>query len=151
MLYIPEIYPEHHCLEIANEFGPDIPDLYENEGPSRRRISSTFVSYKCSLDDVDEPLHALLSRFGHIIPQKIPFGGVSSLGPLGIMSQDQRIDLSFVCFHTLYHAAHIRIKWVDCLSLHLEFDSRSKLLKIFRFPSFCLIMARNDSSSPLTQ
>jgi hypothetical protein len=47
--------------------------------------------------------------------------------------------------------AGVRIQWVDCLSLHLEFDSRSKTLKVFRFPSLCLIMYRNNDRSLLSQ
>jgi len=35
---------------------------------------------------------------------------------------------------------------VDCLSLHLVFDSQTKVLQLYRFPSLCLLMCYSDTS-----
>jgi hypothetical protein len=47
--------------------------------------------------------------------------------------------------------ANIEVEWVDSLSLHLEFDKSTKILKLFRLPSLCLLMCCCENESPLTQ
>ncbi|KAH9205991.1 hypothetical protein DL95DRAFT_241707, partial [Leptodontidium sp. 2 PMI_412] len=49
-------------------------------------------------------------------------------------------------FYTLHNVMKIQIEWVDCLSLHLEFDNQSKVLKLFRFPSICLLMCYSENA-----
>ncbi len=39
--------------------------------------------------------------------------------------------------HLLQSIAHIRIKWVDVLAPHLEFNKATNTLFLFRYPSFC--------------
>jgi len=46
-------------------------------------------------------------------------------------------------------SASVKIEWVDCASLHLEFDSSTKSLKLFRFPSLCYLMCSATSYHPL--
>lgn len=42
--------------------------------------------------------------------------------------------------YTLNAVAGLRIKWVDALACHLEFNSTTKEISLFRFPSFCQSM-----------
>ncbi|MCJ1250493.1 hypothetical protein MMC30_007721 [Trapelia coarctata] len=49
--------------------------------------------------------------------------------------------------HLLASIGDIHFEWVDSLSCHLEFDTHSKTLFLFRYPSFCLA---NLSSSKST-
>jgi hypothetical protein len=116
----------------------------------RRRRRETIISYQQSLDNVDQPLHVLLQNFGKIVPTANVSRGLQTVG---IMTNpyDPVIELPLVCFHTLHRVANIKIEWVDSLSLHLEFDSYTKFLKIFQFPSLCLIMARSENGSVLSQ
>jgi hypothetical protein len=123
------------------------------EIPDRRlhcRRQETFTRYQQSLENVDQPLHVLLQYFGKIVPTANVSRGLETVG-MTTNPYDPWIDVSLVCFHTLHRVAHIKIEWVDSLSLHLEFDSYTKILKIFRFPSLCLIMARNRNGSVLSQ
>ena len=106
-------------------------------------------------DQLDQPLFQLLKRFGEIIPQ-CPRNCITPQLSHDISSAmsgryDHQIDNSFVCFYAVNVVAGIKIQWVDCLSLHLEFDSRSKTLKMFRFPSLCMIMYRNKDRSLLSK
>ena len=61
----------------------------------------------------------------------------------------EHIELSHVSFDMIQNFAKVRIEWVDCLSMHLEFDSRTRTLKVFRFPSFCRIMCRKRGKESL--
>lgn len=40
--------------------------------------------------------------------------------------------------HLLASIGEIRIKWIDSLACHLEFDTSSNTLFLFRYPSFCV-------------
>lgn len=73
----------------------------------------------------------LLNCFGHLKFQ-----------PMSQTSQDhQPIIASNFNYYILSKVTGIRVVWVDCLSLHLEFDRRAMTLKLFRFPSFCAMLA----------
>ena len=39
---------------------------------------------------------------------------------------------------------HFKIKWVDVVSCHLEFDERTKILYLYQYPSFCLACGGED-------
>jgi hypothetical protein len=106
-------------------------------------------------DQLDQPLFHLLKRFGEIIPQ-CPRNCTTPQLSHDISNAmsgryDHQIDISFVCFHAVHVVARVNIQWVDCLSLHLEFDSKSKMLKMFRFPSLCMMMYRNKGRPLLSK
>jgi len=61
---------------------------------------------------------------------------------------EEMIDPNYIGFHILHRVASVKIEWVDNLSLHLEFDSHAKTLKVFRFPSLCRIMCCNSKKHP---
>jgi hypothetical protein len=116
---------------------------------STRYKSKTFSTYNQPLDKKDEALYTLLQRFGKIIPDY----NAGSLSPQNAREtipgrNDGWIDPLLICFHTLNKCTSITIEWVDSLSLHLEFDSRTKILKLFRFPSFCFLMSCKDKKYP---
>jgi hypothetical protein len=87
----------------------------------------------------------LLGRFGKLIPDT-PLRRRTEVAP-----PFEWIIVPFVCYQTLKNICHIEIEWVDALSLHLEFDSSRKRIKIFRFPSFCRIMYRHQQRGLLSQ
>jgi hypothetical protein len=61
------------------------------------------------------------------------------------------IEVSLLCCYVLSNIAKVKIEWVDSLSMHLEFDMYTKVLKIFRLPSLCLLMCCCKELSPLSQ
>ncbi|KAI2478938.1 hypothetical protein Ptr902_09904 [Pyrenophora tritici-repentis] len=53
--------------------------------------------------------------------------------------------------HLLTSIGGIQIKWTDSLACHLEFDSDSSTLYLFRFPTFCainLLSQEKDQTKP---
>lgn len=73
----------------------------------------------------------LLNCFGHLKFQ-----------PMSDTSQEHKpIIASNLNYYILSKVTGIRVVWVDYLSLHLEFDRRTMTLKLFRFPSFCAMLA----------
>ncbi|KAL8643589.1 MAG: hypothetical protein Q9226_008259 [Calogaya cf. arnoldii] len=46
-----------------------------------------------------------------------------------------------LCFYTLDSLAGVTISWTSSWCEHLELDERQKKLKVFKYPSLCLIMA----------
>lgn len=48
--------------------------------------------------------------------------------------------------YTLSAVVGLRIRWVDALACHLEFNSVTKEISLFRFPSFCQSMLSRSSS-----
>ena len=140
--YAPKLHPELNFLELINPSEDTSPP---NATPlltrNARHRSKTFTCYKLALDSQYIPLHNLMSRFGKVAPEytkdmldavdpPLTFGG----------RNDGWIDHSLVRFHTLQKCASIKIEWVESLSLHLEFDRKRKVLKVFRYPSFCFLM-----------
>ncbi|KAH8602775.1 hypothetical protein B0O99DRAFT_9320 [Bisporella sp. PMI_857] len=91
-----------------------------------------------------------LKGFGKIMPKRnTSFEEVAPTRP----PKRDTIDPSLIRFTILTNAVSLQIEWVDCLSLHLELDTQAKTLKLFRYPSFCLLMSCTSSQqrSPLSQ
>jgi len=130
MLYDPEPIQRPGQLRVRQATG--------SMGPRRARTrpGRTFIRYvQEGFDGFDQPLFVYLRKFGHLIPEVGAFPKVPEL-----------ISVSHVCFSILDKVADVKIEWVNSLSLHLEFDNVRRVLKIFRFPSFCMLMYRNQTS-----
>ena len=142
MLYSPELNPAPDNFQISTRQAQS----YRTSGtPERRRLitrSKTFKSYKETVEYRDENVGLLLRRFGTIIPycQRSIFGGHYSPGPgFAPLMPDVSIEVSRLNYRKLCRVVDINIEWVDCLSLQ-EFDRSGMVLKLFRFPSICLMM-----------
>ena len=142
-MYSARLNPDPGKLQIINP----------EEGYSRRRKSKTFTTYEQSFDIHDHLFHTLLGTFGKIIPKrsKQPGTGLATPSIIPMKPDEEWIELNLLCFHTLNKVTCIKIKWVDNLSLHLEFDSYTKVLNVFRFPSSCLLMCCCTKMSPLSR
>jgi hypothetical protein len=157
ILYSPDPNPNEKCLQILDP--ADGGQSTSQETPNRwchRSRSKTLTSYKETLEnvDLDQPLHKVLRKFGKILPKCNREVGLQDM-PSGLPGRnDGWIDLSLVCFHTfhsLHKVAAIDIEWTDCLAMHLEFDRRTKVLKLFRFPSLCFIMCHDPETSLMSK
>ncbi|KAI9668930.1 MAG: hypothetical protein M1829_005242 [Trizodia sp. TS-e1964] len=49
--------------------------------------------------------------------------------------------VSTINYHSLRTIGKVRLQWVDSMSCHLKFDSRTRSLSLFRFPTFCALTA----------
>ena len=72
-------------------------------------------------------------------------------GPLSYhTSESSRVEqdalqASYLCYYTITLMANIKIHRVSNVCEHLEFNQGEKVLKIFRFPSFCAMMCSGNS------
>jgi hypothetical protein len=131
-----------------------VPESPHTARRRRRAKKETFTHFSHTLENNDQPLNTLLGSFGKVIPQRQRqwvSGRVSPASIAPVRHDDDWIELSLLCFHALNKVANIKIEWVDSLSLHLEFDNKTKVLKVFRLPSLCLLMCCCEKVSPLSQ
>ena len=63
------------------------------------------------------------------------------------LEQSSVLHVSTLEFQSLQDMGKIRIRWVDDLSSHLDFDSRKRNLAVFRFPSFCALTVAVEKRS----
>lgn len=93
----------------------------------------------------DIPIHQLLKYFGTLIPTKF-----WTHSPTNIRAPDtfsEQIVVSCVNYGTLYRIAGITLEFTSSASLHLDFDERTKTIKIFQYPSFCMMVASGIKSA----
>lgn len=89
----------------------------------RRPVSKFFYSFRNH--DLEEPEH-----------------GNSS----GAQSSSDVLYESKLNYFSLFTIGQVKLKWVDTLSGHLAFDTATRTLSIFCFPSFCVanILRQHD-------
>lgn len=138
MLYEPRTNPKPKKLQIAKS-------ATSSSGNKVDLYSRIFDTYSQSFEYRDHSLSILLGHFGKLIPDSPRRRNSSVPPPL------EYITASFVCYQTLRKVCRIDIEWVDALNLHLEFDSSRRVLKLFRFPSFCHLLYRHRSRGLLSQ
>ncbi|KAG4441815.1 hypothetical protein IFR05_002679 [Cadophora sp. M221] len=148
MLYDPSLNPEKNSLQILcpPSSNPRTSKLSLIQRRSRHK-SQTFSNLRQDLELSDQPFPSLLTVFGNILPEANVSGIGGHTGRFLHMSRwEDTIQPSNLCFYNLHKLLNVNIHWVDCLSQHLEFDSHAKVLKLFRYPSLCLVMSYNEKS-----
>ncbi|KAK1826013.1 hypothetical protein QBC39DRAFT_387048, partial [Podospora conica] len=104
-----------------------------------KAISCTMCPFTEEIAQVR--LKTLLRRFGQFLPPWIPDNNPASL------RFGDTLFSGNLSYEAMLRTARIKIAWVDSFPLHLEFDARTVTLKIFRFPTFCAMMAHPRSSN----
>ena len=122
MLYDPEVAPNPDELSLSKQ----------TRVSSRAFNTRVLLSFEQDFALVQQPLGRLFRVFGNIIPQS-----EDTSAELTRIAATEYLVLSCLSYHTLSRVAQIQIEWVDCINLHLEFDEGRRVLKLFRFPSFC--------------
>lgn len=106
------------------------------------RTRRTFISYRQQgFENYDQPLYLFLKRFGNLIPEI----------KVDLLGEAELIAVSYVCFAMLDKVTEVKIEWVNSLSLHLEFDNNRRVLKMFKFPSYCKLMYEGRDSTLLSR
>ncbi|KAJ5336222.1 uncharacterized protein N7506_004244 [Penicillium brevicompactum] len=83
-----------------------------------------------------EPLSELLMGFGVLLPSRnLCLDDDQSIHHA--FQQQTEVDAKRFNAYALHYIAGIKVKWTDALSCHLEFNSATKEISLFRFPSFC--------------
>lgn len=94
---------------------------------------------------VRKQLQDFLMGFGVLLPKR---NICLSVQPDEVQAFDQLMLVNPGEFNSylLSSIGHVRVKWVDTMSCHMEFDRREKELYLFRFPSFCLACLPAEST-----
>ena len=132
--YDPVLDPEDGVLQI----------LCPEKAQTRVSRNDTWVSYSQDMSQVNLPIVTLLRRFGGVkgpIPWTV-FNDVEIASSLKA-PLDPLIS-SNLSYFTLKRVAKIDIEWVSSVCLHLEFNMRRKILKLFRFPSLCGLLCDKE-------
>lgn len=103
-------------------------------------IGCCKYTHACLMQNIQvcarEPLSELLMGFGVLLPSKnLCLDDDQNIHHA--FQQEVEVEPRIFNAYTLHHLAGIQIKWTDALSCHLEFNSTTQELSLFRFPSFC--------------
>lgn len=88
--------------------------------------------------------HRFLTRSGSLLPEPRFFREDLEAGP-------ETISATYLSLHNLQQDLDIVLRWTSTMSQHLAFDRRNSLLFVFRFPSICRLLYRDQDGSVLTQ
>ena len=134
MLYDPEVAPTTQEDQLS---------LSRQTRVSKRAFNThIFLTYEQDFRTVQQPLSLLLRVFGNVVPLAEDMATdfshlLASPTTNGPNFNSEYLILSYLSYSTLSRIAQIKIEWVDSVNLHLDFDEGRRLLKLFRFPSFC--------------
>lgn len=132
--YDPVTDPEDGVLRI----------LCPEKAQVRVSKSDTWTSYARDMSHVNQPIVTLLRQFGGI-KGPIPWTVFSEVDVSGsLKSPLDPLISSNLSYFTLKRVAKIEIEWVSSVCLHLEFNMRRKMLKLFRFPSLCGLLCDKE-------
>lgn len=107
-----------------------------------RSANSTEILYT-------QPLHELLVRSTYIEIEPLKALKISAkdlipeVGSLPPFKEEgaTRFAYSLLCFKVLESVGNVNIQWVDLVSQHMRFNPDTKVLSIFKFPSYAFLMA----------
>ena len=132
--YDPVLDPEDGVLQIR----------CPEKAPARVSRNDTWTSYSQDMSHIDQPIVTLLRQFGGVkgpIPWTV-FNETEISSSL--KSPFDPLISSNLSYFTLKRVANIDIEWVSSVCLHLEFNMRRKILKLFRFPSLCGLLCDKE-------
>ena len=110
---------------------------------ARRRSAChipTVTQNRLSIDERGTPFYRLLTRFGTLLPKPQILLRESSRG--GIEAGPEDISAKYLDFHSLHQDLNLKLEWTSTLNQHLEWDQRSNILYVYRYPSICRLMYR---------
>lgn len=133
---------------ISNQSDQRVRTLYGGKSQRRNRGLHDTTFYAQKLDELrDQPLSTLLD-FGHIFSTDLKETMLHGDSTVRYTAHhDTCLKLSHICHYTLNRVAGIQIQWVHDMIAYLIFDSRSKKLNIFQYPSVCLVFGSSESIS----
>ena len=84
------------------------------------------------MDFVHRPIPAVFRNFQKVLARRQHTRRPVTVEPTILF-------VSTINYHSLRTIGKVTLKWVENLSCHLNFDSRTRTLSVFRFPSFCAL------------
>jgi hypothetical protein len=102
-----------------------------------------FDNTKVFSNLADRPLFVLLKAFGNLLPCPPPKVALTASESSKDASTWIPLYPRDTNAYLLFTLLRIQIRWVDSLSLHLDYDKTSRVLSLFRYPSFCISMLQS--------
>ena len=103
-----------------------------------------FMALQQSQGSVKRPLHEFLLGFGILLPPS-DLCTSTNMETRKSFTELKIIEPASFNASLLHSIGHFKIKWVDVLSCHLEFDERASTIFLFRYPSFCIACGQSKS------
>jgi hypothetical protein len=120
-----------------------------NLGRARSRARGTILtSFREDMKLAEEQFHRSLGNFGALLPKP------SSLSPSDrpqFLGNIEHLNVAYLSADGLKKVAKLNIEWVNTLELHLQLDQRKRILRLFRFPTFCQLLYKEEDKSFLHQ
>ena len=105
-----------------------------------------FHTYKMSSDLADRPMSILLKGYGNILPSRSEELTKVACESNASTSSWFCIDPAEVNAHLLYTLLRVNFHWVDTMALHLDYDTSTRTLSLFRYPSLCAAMLQSEGT-----
>jgi hypothetical protein len=97
-----------------------------------------YMCLRQSMSTCQAKLHQFLLGFGVLLPP-LNFNSLLTEESGETFEQFKSVTTTSLNAYSLTCIAKVKIKWVDSLACHLEFDAHSNTLFLFRYPSFCVV------------
>lgn len=65
----------------------------------------------------------------------------------GVSREADNLYAASLSIYSLRYFGHVTIQWVDTISEHLRFNPANRRLSLFRFPSFCALLAVHSNET----
>jgi len=102
-----------------------------------------------TLDVASEPLYRTAGRFGNLVPTSDLRLDDDILGSRDVESAC--VTTAYVSYHSLKDIVNVNLEWTGILGQHLEYDQRQKALYVFKYPSICMLLYRQESKTLLSE
>lgn len=115
---------------------------------TRRRICRPDTTLSIS-EASYQRLHHVARRFEDLLPTP----HISHDDAIYSSRDEERavITNAYLAFHSLEDLVSVRLAWTGTINQHLQYDSRSKTLCVFKYPSICLLMCKEDGHTLLSR
>ena len=99
-----------------------------------------FDTFKVPANLSDRPLSILLKGFGNILPARSTRALPSAIETSKLAASWKALWPEETNAYLLHVLLRVRLRWVDCLALHLDYDKSTRTLCLFAYPSLCASM-----------
>ena len=105
-----------------------------------------FTKNKVPATSADQPLFAFLRGFGNLLPRAPPLtsqlpSDYAKAAAIWLPLNPAETNMYF-----LRSLLQVRVRWVDTLAQHLDYNRSSRTLSLFSYPSFCAAMLQSKGT-----
>lgn len=128
-----------YCPELNQP--PQTFRIHQPKGHKPSSRDRTWFSFSTQIQKNISTIQLLLSFGSASGPIPRPHQSHSTAA----FTEQDALKATYLSYYSLTRLAEIKVIWVDSLAEHLEFDRRQRVLKLYRFPSFCALLCSADS------